>query len=194
MDTAERWQWHANVYAFRRVILGVAREEHTSPCDTNGIWFDSALVDAAEQRLRNRRGKNSMRWRGDDDIWRGRDVENEWARARGYNDFEHYKTVERIDHAEACFRLVRSLSGPQTMPRAVGGKVDDPHAVAAALGVTAREYNPTPEQMRAGRVALGLEIPDDGPAVGAAGWDGGLECGSGAFSWPLSGGKAAGGG
>lgn len=55
MTNAEKWDWHTGVYAFRRIHLGVHRDEHTSPVDTDGIWFNPHLVDAAEQQLRDKR-------------------------------------------------------------------------------------------------------------------------------------------
>jgi hypothetical protein len=157
MSTAERWQWHADVYAFRRVVLGIAPEEHTSPCDVEGKWFDEVLVSEAERRLRNRRAvKYSANRRDDSDVWEARGVENKWAQDRGYNDFEHYKLVERIDHVDACVRVANSfVAAMQKMPGSDDRKLNDPHAVAATLGVKAREY--TPEELRAGRIALGLE-------------------------------------
>lgn len=154
LTTAERWQWHAEVYAFRRVVLGASNDEYTSPCDPDGKWFDNTLVTEAERLLRK---KHKPR-KSQDDVWEARDVENKWAQDRGYNDFENYKASERLDHAEACRRLILSMPGPKTIPRAAGGKLADPHAVAAALGIKAREY--TSDELRAGRIALGLEQPE----------------------------------
>src|SRR5262245_21587844 len=53
MTVPERWEWHAGIYAFRRVVLDI--DERTSPCDAEGVWFDARLVDAAERRLRAKR-------------------------------------------------------------------------------------------------------------------------------------------
>lgn len=156
LTVAEQWEWHARVYAFRRVVLSIERGERTSPCDTSGEWFDAALVDEAERRLRHQRAsKFANLHRDDSDVWDAREVENKWAQDRGYKNFEHYKAAERIDHVEACKRLILSLPGPKTMPREPGGKAGDQRLVAAALGV--RAWEPTAEQLRAGRVALGLE-------------------------------------
>jgi hypothetical protein len=47
---ADRWRWHAEVYAFRRVVLGVSYDLRTSPCDLKGEWFDAYLVDEATRR------------------------------------------------------------------------------------------------------------------------------------------------
>lgn len=156
----ERWDWHGDVYGFRRVVLGAAEDARISPCDPDGKWFDAGRAKLAEEYYRSKlKGGAERRQRADNTEFEARNVENEWAQERGYNDFEHYKQVERMDHVDACVRLVHSLPGPKSIPRAAGGKLDDPHIVAAALGVRAREY--TPDELRAGRIALGLEEPDD---------------------------------
>jgi hypothetical protein len=51
---ADRWQWHAETYAFRRVYLGVPDYARASPCDLEGDWFDEELVYVATKRLRER--------------------------------------------------------------------------------------------------------------------------------------------
>jgi len=48
----DKLQWHIEVYAWRRVWLGVGPEERTSPPDPDGRWFDGELVDEAERKLR----------------------------------------------------------------------------------------------------------------------------------------------
>ncbi len=56
MTEAEKQAWHTDVYAFRRVVLGIY--EATSPCDTKGRWYDPIMVDDAEatkRRALNRR-------------------------------------------------------------------------------------------------------------------------------------------
>lgn len=132
----ERWEWHANVYAFRRVALEADPAERSTPCDPNGDWFDGQLVDAAERRLRTKRAaKYASRRKDDSAVWEARDIENQWARDRGYGDFEQYKASERIDHAEACKRLILSLPGPKAIPR----ETDKTFDIARALGVTATE-------------------------------------------------------
>lgn len=45
----EKWEWHADVYGFRRVVLGVAVTERTSLCDTDGKWFDVERAEIAER-------------------------------------------------------------------------------------------------------------------------------------------------
>jgi len=49
---AQKRQWHAEVYAFRRVVLTVPHTERTSPCDPTGEWYDEHAVAEAEAKLR----------------------------------------------------------------------------------------------------------------------------------------------
>lgn len=65
LTVPEKWEWHAGVYALRRVLLGVPHDEQTSPCDVRGEWFDGRLVAAAEDRLRCRVEEQSRRCRAD---------------------------------------------------------------------------------------------------------------------------------
>jgi hypothetical protein len=44
----EKWDWHADVYGFRRVVLSVAPNDRTSPCDPAGDWFDEQRAAIAE--------------------------------------------------------------------------------------------------------------------------------------------------
>jgi hypothetical protein len=50
----DRWFWHAYVYGFRRVTLGI-RERH-SPVDPEGKWFAGHLADEAERYYAGRFG------------------------------------------------------------------------------------------------------------------------------------------
>lgn len=52
LTVAERWVWHARIYAFRRIVLRVPHAEHTSPVDPQGIWFDEPMIAEAMRRLR----------------------------------------------------------------------------------------------------------------------------------------------
>src|SRR6185312_5035486 len=55
LTDAEKWQWHADVYAFRRIVLEA--DEQTSPCDPDGEWFNEELIRAAAARLQLRRDR-----------------------------------------------------------------------------------------------------------------------------------------
>lgn len=152
MNTAELWQWHAEVYAFRRVVLGVSRDVETSPCDESGVWFNAERVDDAERRLLAKREPPQRRQQDEQKIREGRAAANAWAQARGYADIEEYVIAERIDWSEACVRVAQSILAGASMPNEPHAKFD-----AAALDVKAREFNPTPEQMKAARQELGID-------------------------------------
>lgn len=168
MSVAERWQWHAETYAFRRIVLGV--DEAHSPCDPEGRWFAAPLVDAASAQLAAKRDsarRRRERARSADDEREGRAVANRWAQERGHRDFEDYRLAERIDYSEACKRVAVSILAAAKMPAAPRGELQAGDT-ARALGVTAKPWQPTPEQLRAGRIELGLEPAADDAAGGAA--------------------------
>lgn len=54
LSTLQKWEYHADVYGFRRVFLDVPRDERTSPCDQNGEWFDEGRVAVCERYWRRR--------------------------------------------------------------------------------------------------------------------------------------------
>ena len=161
MTVAEKWQWHAEVYAFRRVVLGVSRDVRTSPCDESGQWFNAERVDAAERRLIAKREPPDKRQRDAQMARDGRAAANAWAQTQGYSDIDAYMHGERLydehgqlDWSVACLRVAVSIL--KASPNAPNAKFD-PHDAAAALGVKAREFNPTPEQMKAARQELGID-------------------------------------
>lgn len=89
----------------------------------------------------------------------GRAIVTEWARERGFDSIEAYAEANGIHWSEAYGRVVTGIL--------TGSPIAGPmQSVAAQLGVTAREYSPTAEQLAAGRRELGLE-PDDGAASAA---------------------------
>jgi hypothetical protein len=164
LSVPDRWKWHADVYAFRRVFLGVSRDERTSPCDTDGKWFHEQMVDDAERKLRinltaNIQARKEAQTKAN--AIRARELLTKWVKQQGYDDIDTYCFVERVDYTEMCVRYVRSLPGPRAVWDLPSGKVKDPHELARSLGVKAREY--TKEELRAGRIALGLEQPDNEP-------------------------------
>jgi hypothetical protein len=150
--TAEKWAWHTDVYAFRRVTLEAPDEEVTSPCDTEGKWFNADLVNAATRRLREKRrlAARSRRQSSDMEL-EGRDLCNRWARENGFPDFEAAERAgqNRVD----VVKWIVAKAG-KAMPRGPQwrGTADD-------YGVTAREFNPTAEQMAAGRRDAGIDPP-----------------------------------
>ena len=54
-DRADQWAWHAQLYAFRRVHLSVPVDDHTSPADPTGEWFNEELIRAAAEKLQAKR-------------------------------------------------------------------------------------------------------------------------------------------
>lgn len=134
LSEPERWQWHAEVYAFRRVYLGTSIEDRVSPCDPDGRWFDAFLVRAAETRMRETIAR----------VERERREADRNARAEQQRRFALAAEWRRSEAGKA----------------ALAGNF---RQIGAALGVTAREYKPTAEQLRAGRAALGLDVGMAGP-------------------------------
>lgn len=63
LTVPQKWQWHAEVYALRRVLLDVSHDEHTSPSDPKGEWFDGRLVAVAEQRYRDKHAEQVRKCR-----------------------------------------------------------------------------------------------------------------------------------
>jgi len=61
----QKWQWHAQVYALRRVMLDVPHTERTSPPDPTGEWFDEHAVAQAEAKLRTRLAEQYARCAAD---------------------------------------------------------------------------------------------------------------------------------
>jgi hypothetical protein len=88
LSTAEKWQWHTHLYAFRRVYLGAPDAEHTSPCDPNGDWYDESMVAAETARLRNvkarKDGTDGRFTFSDEEL----DERAEWAGLKGYPSWD----------------------------------------------------------------------------------------------------------
>lgn len=113
MTEAERWNWHAEVYAFRHVALGF-KDERTSPCDPEGKWYDEGLVGAAILRLVDKREAAARRCRAKQDaemIAGGKAICERWAKTNGFASFAD-AGAGGFSHAD----IVRSFSGPQIMP------------------------------------------------------------------------------
>jgi hypothetical protein len=90
LSTAEKWQWHAHLYAFRRVYLGVPDHIRTSPCDEGGVWYDEAMVAAEVARVRAVKARKD----GTDQPFAFTDEElderAEWARVKGYPSWDAF--------------------------------------------------------------------------------------------------------
>lgn len=89
LSEANKARWHARVYAFRRVVQGVSDDEHTTPCDPMGRYYDPVLIAQAEQALRLR--KTRSRSQRDLELeWEGRYLCMCFAEERGFADWEEY--------------------------------------------------------------------------------------------------------
>lgn len=133
LSEAERWDWHARIYAFRRVIMGI--DERSSPTDPDGFWFDQPRVDYETRRLLAKRGRI-----GDERL---RDIEasadryetarlnrEAWAADLGYSSFKYMMEIGLV-------RAVREA------PNYVNGsRRQQARNVAVGMGVTAREIVP----------------------------------------------------
>lgn len=56
LTEGEKWDWHADVYGYRRLVVGAPIDEHVSPCDTAGDWFDERRARIAEAHYRAKFG------------------------------------------------------------------------------------------------------------------------------------------
>lgn len=162
MSHGEKMAWHTEVYAFRRVRLGISRDERTSPPDPEGKWFNEPMVNEAERAMRQR--SEARTERNDAAVAaEASAVLNQWAQQHGHADFDAYKRADGLEHTDACRRVIASMATAATLKNheAFSDPPDaDPKALLQALGVTAHERTYTPEEMRQARIQLGLEPPD----------------------------------
>lgn len=131
----------------------------------------SALEAAPDDERRRRR---EAEWRDAEMISEGKRIGDEWAQQRGFADLDAYAAAEGLDYVGGRVRVVQSICAASPWPARIGSfqslaslvgggigapsrpKPAPPLSPAADLGVTAREYAPTAEDMAAGRLALGL--------------------------------------
>jgi len=111
------------------------------------------ISDGQRQAMRERRAADRQR-RHDEMVAEGQAISRKWAQDRGFADLDAYAASKGISYEEACVEVCHSILAGSPMGKALG--------TAAALGVTAREFTPSAEQLRAGREALGLEGPPSG--------------------------------
>jgi hypothetical protein len=147
LTESERWQWHSEVYAFRRVVLKTPIEEKTSPCDPSGDWFNEGLIRVAAARFHEQfNGPRERRHRTQDEAMQreGRALCNRWARQNGYADMG-----TALAEGRSYTDVARSFGDLKTMPREQQTRFD-----ARSLGVEVREFTPSSERLAAGRQAL----------------------------------------
>lgn len=120
MSEAEKRAWHTDVYAFRRVCLGIF--EQTSPPDPTGKWYDPIMVEEAARTTK--RQLEAKRQQNREAFARGAG----WSSAQEREDAIRAQKQRELDgdwnHPER--------SRERTAPPAAGFKT-----LAEALGVTA---------------------------------------------------------
>lgn len=112
LSDINRARWHAKVYAFRRVVQGVSNDEHTSPCDPQGKWYDPILIAQAEAALKMRKVRSRSQ-RDRELEWEGRYLCMCFAEERGYADWEEY-----LEAGGSYAEMINS----QGSPRVISGR------------------------------------------------------------------------
>jgi hypothetical protein len=114
-ERADKWAWHAEVYAHRRVHLGVPLDEKTSPADPAGEWFNEELIRAAAEKLQaKRRQKRELIFTENELTDRA-----EFAQLKGYPNWPSFLEAvhdgsERIAHFVTWAEGRRSVTSPPT--------------------------------------------------------------------------------
>jgi hypothetical protein len=179
----QKWEWHADVYAFRRAVLGIRPERgepETTPPDPHCEWLSAALVERAEAYYRERHksaAERRQKTRSAEQQLEGRDIVNRWVQSKGFTNLDVYCAAKGGDELAAHKDYLessefREVIRKQRMQRAGIEGLDpaspDYKALATMLGlkVTENKFDPTPEEMAASRRQLGLDPPAaDGAAA-----------------------------
>lgn len=101
----EKFQWHADVCAFRRVLLGIEESEHTSECDPTGEWYNPAMVAEATR-------KYYEKYRGPYERQQARVAEEQRRRGRAIN--EKYAKAHGFASWDACWDAHKDRYGLAT--------------------------------------------------------------------------------
>lgn len=179
LSHAEKMDWHGDVYGWRRARLGVSADVQTSPADPEGIWFDGLRANYAENHYRTQAQTQQERLHAanrakEPRLQRVADmrpeavqadaqaIKDDWARTRGYRDCADYQEQEKLDDVDACCNIAcnRLLAAALDKGKRAFNEPPerDRNALLAEMGVTAKaEKIWTAEELRAGRIALGLE-------------------------------------
>jgi hypothetical protein len=99
LNEQQRWEWHADVYAFNQVMLG----RKDSPADPRHLWFDAARVEIAVQYYRAKLDPREAqrRVRSNDSQREGRALVNRWAKRHGFETIEAFAEARGIDPTAA---------------------------------------------------------------------------------------------
>ena len=116
-ERADKWAWHAEVYAHRRVFLNAPIDEQTSPADPTGEWFSEVLVRAAAEKMQaKRRQKRELI---DDGFFTENELADraEFARTKGYPNWASFLEAvhdgtEHISHFVNWAEGRRSVTTP----------------------------------------------------------------------------------
>lgn len=91
LSITEKWNWHADDYAFRIVVLGDSWEGLSSPCDPKREWFDTGLIrTAVEQKRQKLRARQD--WNRKERIEEAQQAE--WRRAARLRKERGYRREE----------------------------------------------------------------------------------------------------
>jgi hypothetical protein len=93
LTNLQQWEWHADVYAFRRVVLGVPPQVRVSPPDPDGTWFREDLVERAGAYYREKliAPRERKRKANGDALQReGRDIVTKWVQSQGFVSVDDY--------------------------------------------------------------------------------------------------------
>jgi hypothetical protein len=111
------------------------------------------VCDAQSARERKARFEDRQRTRNIENQREGRALINAWAKAKGYADVDGYIEASGIHWSDAYREHINEVLAGSP----IAGGMKAVIGTAAALGVTAREYDPTPEALSEGRRELGME-------------------------------------
>jgi hypothetical protein len=127
------------------------------PGDIRRLCIEGISTPSPEARADPQRAEREQarRRRGEIDAREGRDLINRWARAMGFADVDAYAAARGVHWSEAYREhIAETLNRSTIVGRAPVPSMAD---IARGLGVTAKEFNPSPEEMAASRQQLGIE-------------------------------------
>ncbi len=135
LNDQQKREWHADVYAFNRIVLGRdgPNECNSTPADPRGEWRDEGMIEIAGRywrakkepcdRQREMRGKELER--------EGRNIVNRWTQQQGCVDIDSYAAAKDITITEAYVAYLRSPEYKEIMAAAEARIVRDPSRAAA---------------------------------------------------------------
>lgn len=118
LTQAEKWQWHADHYAWRVVYLDAPFDEPRTPADPEGVWFDKQLAHAAVAKFREKRDGARLRRFAQHSSKleaEGRAICDRWAQSKGFRDWDEADAsgCRHSDVIAAVSEDARKMPGPQ---------------------------------------------------------------------------------